>query len=100
MVAKSKVENVQLVGMCFIMWGEEKRWQYQGAIVGKATEELLICQYFSAIDGSPSTLTLIPVSDFKVGAYASPGTYILFSDDAHLRDWIRYTYRDPSRSKP
>jgi hypothetical protein len=94
---QSRDAEWSLVGMCFLQWKNERECQYQGVIRGVAAPGVLICQYFDAIMGNPSSATLIKMDDMLGSGGRKPGGYTLFKDDAHIRDWIDTWYR-PARA--
>jgi hypothetical protein len=74
-----------LSGRCFIVLNERGRTQYQGlvhCIVPSHPTDFVLIQYFEAMMGQLNTMALIPIADL-VG-------YILFEDDAHLRDYMEH----------
>jgi hypothetical protein len=84
-----------LIGRCFIQWGDDGHWNFQGVIRGQPTPETVLIQYFEVLMGHPTTLTVIPLADLFSRAWREPGSYILFEDDEQLRFWIEH--RAPNR---
>jgi hypothetical protein len=77
-----------LIGRCFIQWGNDGHWNFQGVIRGQPTSETVLIQYFDAFMGHPSTLSVIPLAGLFSRPWREPGSYILFDDDEHMRFWI------------
>ena len=89
---RAKMETpVGMIGRCFIIWGDNGTWQYQGYIRGEPAPGIFLVQFFSALDGTQTTMGLIRIEDM-MGAHnwQKPGTFLFFEDDEYLRFWIEY----------
>ncbi|WP_299945319.1 hypothetical protein [uncultured Ruegeria sp.] len=77
-----------LVGRCFVIFGNEGIWNYQGHIVGALDGGHYLIQFFEAAFGMPSTLAIFHITEMKWQMGRPKGSWEFFEDDQHLRDWI------------
>lgn len=78
-----------LSGRCFIVRDDRGRTKYQGIIhniVPCQQGDLVLIQYFEALLGQLNTMALVPLADMV--SPGGMGGYVLFEDDAHLRDYM------------
>ena len=52
---------LDLVGCCFIIWGDGGRVQYQGWVRSRPEPGLYLCQFFEAFMGEPMGITIMPI---------------------------------------
>jgi hypothetical protein len=89
-VDKNAPEPLSMIGRCFIIWGEDQEWNFQGIIRGEPMPGVYLCQFFDALIGAPSDLTIIPLDQMTIRPWAEPGSFKLFEDDEQLRFWIEH----------
>ncbi len=70
-----------LVGMAFHVFGDDKKPKWQGHIIGQASADVVIVQFFEWLSGTPHTCRVVPIADIVAGGaspYASDGHWLLY----------------------
>jgi hypothetical protein len=60
---------LDLVGCCFIIWGDGGEWQFQGWIRSRPEPGLYLCQYFDGF-GDEGDITIFPIEKMAVRPHA------------------------------
>lgn len=83
-----------IVGRAFVVLGAGEdggpQIERQGIVRGRVTPDLLLVQYFSWIEGCPTTMRIIPV-EAMVGSPLgdeTSGSWVFFEDDEQMRFWM------------
>ena len=76
-----------LVGKCFVIFGKDRCFSKQGHVKAYLGEGYFLVQFFEALMGDPSTLAVFHIEQMGYRD-REPGSWELFEDDAHLREWV------------
>lgn len=79
-------ENNALVGKCFVIFGEDGQWNYQGEVIGRPEPGIYLVQFFDVIMGRESTMSLFPITEM-IARGRKNGAFIFFENDEHMREW-------------
>lgn len=87
----SKENPIGLVGLCFIIRGDDGGWQYQGEVKEALGEGHYLVRFFSVLDGTETTMAVYHISQFVSKSHPderqNAGSFDFFDDDEHLRIW-------------
>lgn len=77
-----------LVGKCFVIFGKDGQWNYQGRVVDGLGDGRYMIQFFDALMGYPSTYAVAHIDMMTLRLGRPEGAWEFFENDEHLRNWI------------
>lgn len=81
-------EKSNLVGRCFVIFGKNQTWDFQGFVKSDLGGGFYMIRFFDALLGEPSTIAVFHLSDMKCAPKRTLGSWEFFENDEHLREWI------------
>ncbi len=92
----SSEQGYGLVGMCFVIFGNETTEQgrpkikQQGIIRAYIPGDRVLVQFFDWVIGEDSSMAIYPMVDLEGTPSRGSGDWELFEDREHLQHWMQY----------
>lgn len=88
---KPEAKQIDLIGRCFHVFGENRKISRQGIIRGTLGDGYYLIQYFEFLMGEPSTMEVVHIRSMIRPALDSQeeGSWQFYEDVDHMKWWFK-----------